>query len=101
MAAKDLVPAAAGVAESTKFLQLDFVRSLRNACSEPGDPLAARSGREWRNAAWIPGQMIYGQRQVNGQFRSYAAALDIIAHELLHGLIGSTARLNFDFSRAR
>ncbi|MEY9981594.1 Zn-dependent metalloprotease [Bradyrhizobium yuanmingense] len=63
--------------------------------------LAARSGREWRNAAWIPGQMIYCQRQVNGQFRSYAAALDIIAHELLHGLTGSTARLNFDFSRAR
>lgn len=55
------------------------------------------SGREWRNAAWIPGQMIYGQRQVNGQFRSYAAALDVVAHELLHGLTSSTARLEYRF----
>ena len=55
------------------------------------------SGREWRNAARIPGQMIYGQRQVNGQLRSYAAALDVVAHELLHGLTDNTARLQYRF----
>ena len=55
------------------------------------------AGREWRNAARIPGQMIYGQRMVNGQLRSYAVALDVVAHELLHGLTDHTARLEYRF----
>jgi len=54
-------------------------------------------GREWRNAARIPGQMIYGQRLVGGRLRSYAAALDVVAHELLHGLTDHTARLEYRF----
>jgi Zn-dependent metalloprotease len=57
----------------------------------------ASNGREWRNAARIPGQMIYGQRRVNGELRSYAAALDVVAHELLHGLTDHTARLEYQF----
>jgi Zn-dependent metalloprotease len=55
------------------------------------------SGKEWRNAARIPGQMIYGQRNVAGKLRSYAAALDVVAHELLHGLTDNTARLEYRF----
>jgi Zn-dependent metalloprotease len=51
--------------------------------------------REWRNAARFLGQMIYGQRLVNGQLRSYAVALDVVAHELLHGLTENTARLEY------
>ena len=51
--------------------------------------------REWRNAARFLGQMVYGQRMVNGSLRSYAAALDIVAHELLHGLTEHTARLEY------
>lgn len=54
-------------------------------------------GREWRNAARFRGQMIYGQRMVNGELRSYAASLDVVAHELLHGLTESTARLEYRF----
>lgn len=43
---KDLRPIpGSGAAESSRFLQLDFVWSLRNACPEPGDPLTAGIGR--------------------------------------------------------
>ncbi len=54
-------------------------------------------GQEWRNAARFRGQMIYGQRIVDGELRSYAASLDIVAHELLHGLTENTARLEYRF----
>ncbi|CCE98520.1 putative metalloprotease (plasmid) [Sinorhizobium fredii HH103] len=54
-------------------------------------------GREWRNAARLPGQMIYGQRLVDGELRSYAASLEVVAHELLHGLTDHTARLEYVF----
>jgi Zn-dependent metalloprotease len=52
-------------------------------------------GREWRNAAWIGTQMIYGQRMVNGELRSYAVACDVVAHEIMHGLTDHTARLEY------
>ncbi|MQW42543.1 peptidase M4 family protein [Sinorhizobium meliloti] len=54
-------------------------------------------GQVWRNAARFRGQMIYGQRMVNGTLRSYAASLDVVAHELLHGLTDNTARLEYRF----
>ena len=54
-------------------------------------------GQEWRNAARFRGQMIYGQRMVNDALRSYAASLDVVAHELLHGLTENTARLEYRF----
>lgn len=52
-------------------------------------------GQEWRNAAWIGTQMVYGQRRVGGVFRSYALALDIVAHEIFHGVIEHTADLQY------
>lgn len=52
-------------------------------------------GQVWRNAARYRGQIIYGQRVVNGVLRSYAASLDVVAHELLHALTDSTARLEY------
>ncbi|QCO00111.1 M4 family peptidase (plasmid) [Azospirillum argentinense] len=51
--------------------------------------------REWRNAAWYRDQMIYGQRFQNGQLLSYAAALDVVAHEIFHGITDRTARLEY------
>ncbi|MEW8026921.1 MAG: M4 family metallopeptidase [Candidatus Thiodiazotropha sp.] len=53
--------------------------------------------KEWRNAARVPGQMIYGQRIVDGELVSYAVAKDVVAHELLHGLTDHTARLEYKF----
>lgn len=54
-------------------------------------------GQEWRNAMRLPRQMAYGQREVDGELRSYAASLEIVAHELLHGVTDRTARLEYRF----
>lgn len=51
--------------------------------------------KQWRNAAWIGTQMVYGQRMIDGRLRSYAAAIDIVAHEMTHGLTDHTARLQY------
>lgn len=51
--------------------------------------------QEWRNAAWNGTQMVYGQRRSGGRLVSYAAALDVVAHEILHGLTDHTARLEY------
>ncbi len=61
-----------------------------NCCSGDGG-----EGREWQNAAWIGTQMVYGQRRAGGRLVSYAAALDVVAHEVLHGLTDHTARLEY------
>ena len=75
----------------------------RNGLDNLGSPItssvncvASFGTQEWRNAAWLGGrkQMVYGQRSMgNGAFRSYAVALDVVAHEVLHGLTDNTARL--------
>jgi Zn-dependent metalloprotease len=39
--------------------------------------------------------MVYGQRNVDGEFRSYAAGLDVVAHEVFHGVTDRTARLEY------
>ncbi|GAA2641312.1 neutral protease NprB [Dactylosporangium fulvum] len=67
-----------------------FVSSV-NCTYQRVDP----AGREWRNAAWIGTQMIYGQRLVDGALRSYAIARDVVAHEIMHGLTDATARLEY------
>lgn len=51
--------------------------------------------KEWRNAAWVGSQMIYGQRMVSGKLQSYALAKDVVAHEITHGLTEKTARLEY------
>jgi bacillolysin len=49
---------------------------------------------EWKNAAWSTGRMWYGQVKDNGgKLRSYSRYLDIIAHELTHGVTEATAGL--------
>lgn len=53
------------------------------------------TSRTWDNAAWIGTQMVYGQHEVDGVLRTYAVALDVVAHEVLHGLTDHTARLEY------
>jgi Zn-dependent metalloprotease len=49
---------------------------------------------EWFNACWWNGRMWYGQIRDNaGNFRSFARFLDVIAHELTHGVTDQTANL--------
>jgi bacillolysin/neutral peptidase B len=70
-----------------------FISSI-NCTRFPTDP----ERKVWRNAAWIGAklQMVYGQRPVDGALRSYALARDVVAHEIIHGLTGHTARLKYE-----
>lgn len=47
----------------------------------------------WSNAFWDGAQMLYGQAKFDGKLRSLASSLDVVAHELFHGVTGDTARL--------
>jgi bacillolysin/neutral peptidase B len=48
----------------------------------------------WDNAVWWQNRMWYGQRlEAGGQLRSYARFLDVIAHELTHGVTETTSNL--------
>lgn len=47
----------------------------------------------WLNAFWNGTQMIYGQALFGENLRSLASSLDIVAHELFHGVTAATARL--------
>jgi bacillolysin len=49
---------------------------------------------EWHNAVWYDKKMWYGQyRDAGGTLRSFARFLDVIAHELTHGVTESTSNL--------
>lgn len=50
---------------------------------------------EWKNAYWNSVQMVYGQARVDGQLLSLATSLDIVAHEMFHGVTERTARLEY------
>src|SRR5687767_6769964 len=50
---------------------------------------------EWVNAYWDGDQMVYGQCHVNGRLASLAEWLDIVAHEMFHGVTDETARLEY------
>jgi Zn-dependent metalloprotease len=58
-----------------------FVSSINCVCVQLGS-----HGQEWLNSFWINHQVVHGQRQSGGQFRSFAAALDMVAHEFFHGV---------------
>lgn len=104
----DVSPAAvsahANAREVARFLR---ERLARNGLDNLGEGIRSsincvdgRDRREWKNAAWIGTQIIYGQRVVRGdngadELRSYAAALDIAAHEVFHGVTERTARLQY------
>ena len=53
--------------------------------------------KNWLNAFWDPdrGQMIYGQGTVDDKLRSLASSLDIVAHELFHGVTAHSAKLEY------
>ncbi|WAU78748.1 M4 family metallopeptidase [Streptomyces sp. Qhu-G9] len=49
---------------------------------------------EWKNAVWWKGRMWYGQtRNSSGVMVSMARHLDVIAHELTHGVIETSSEL--------
>jgi Zn-dependent metalloprotease len=58
-------------------------------CISPSD----EDPPQWGNAVWWKNKMWYGQVRKKGKWRSMAACLDIIGHELTHGITENTSNL--------
>jgi bacillolysin len=88
---------------------LDFYESVlhRDGVDGRGMPLVSMvncryqpvgTDQTWRNAVWFQNRMWYGQNRdaALGRFVSFARFLDIIAHELTHGVTQSTSNLVYE-----
>ncbi|HEU4840558.1 MAG TPA: M4 family metallopeptidase, partial [Ilumatobacteraceae bacterium] len=87
----------------------EYLREVlfRNGIDNKGGPIistvdcvvAGESERpnEWLNAYWDPDlrQMVYGQALLGDGFRSLSVNIDIVAHEIFHGVTDSTSRLEY------
>jgi Zn-dependent metalloprotease len=51
--------------------------------------------RQWFNAFWNGQQMVYGQRLNGNALMSLSIDLDVVAHEMFHGVTEATARLEY------
>ncbi|MGZ9273577.1 MAG: M4 family metallopeptidase [Nitrospira sp.] len=52
--------------------------------------------KQWKNAYWNGTQMVYGQiRFPDGSFYSVASMLEVVAHEMFHGVTDHTSRLEY------
>ncbi|WP_405064949.1 M4 family metallopeptidase [Kribbella sp. NBC_01510] len=52
---------------------------------------------QWENAFWNGEQMVYGQVLRTDGLRSLSANVDVVAHEMFHGITEHTARLEYAF----
>lgn len=68
---------------------MDLVSVVNCTLQRPGAP----PSEEWENAVWWQDRMWYGQVQKDGRLVSLARHLDIIAHELTHGVTETTSGL--------
>lgn len=59
------------------------------------DKKDSREKNVWLNAFWNGSQMVYGQAKFNGKLRSLASSLDVVAHEMFHGVTSATARIEY------
>lgn len=88
---------------ATKVLKFLFSVLRRKSIDDQGMPLRnivncsskdAENHPEWKNATWYRDRMWYGQESLgNDRYRSLSRHLDIIAHELTHGVTAHTANL--------
>jgi Zn-dependent metalloprotease len=62
------------------------------ADQDSGDP-----PRQWLNAFWNGAQMVYGQKVLGKKQNSMSIKLDIVGHEMFHGVTDSTSRLAYMF----
>ena len=53
----------------------------------------SEDGKQWFNAFWNGSQMVYGQRIEGKKVTSLAANIDVVAHEMFHGVTDFTAGL--------
>lgn len=71
-----------------------IVSSVNCVVAAEEDP---RGSRVWLNAFWDGSikQMVYGQALFNNNLRSLSSALDVVGHELFHGVTDHTAKLEY------
>lgn len=94
-------------AHANAVIVAQFLRYVlrRNGIDNMGSPILSSvncivesestTGNVWTNAAWYNNQMVYGQKIVDGVLRSYAIGLDVVGHEIFHGITNYTARLQY------
>jgi Zn-dependent metalloprotease len=70
-----------------------LMRSSVNCVDASDSP----DGKEWINAFWNGEQMVYGQRHNGAGFLSMSVALDVVGHEMFHGVTDMTSRLEYTF----
>jgi Zn-dependent metalloprotease len=70
-----------------------LMRSSINCVDQSESP----DRKEWINAFWNGRQMVYGQRHNGAGFLSMAVALDVVGHEMFHGVTDKTSRLEYAF----
>jgi Zn-dependent metalloprotease len=68
-----------------------LMRSSINCVDASDSP----DGKEWINAFWNGKQMVYGQRHDGAGFLSMSVALDVVGHEMFHGVTDMTSRLEY------
>lgn len=100
-------PPAAVSAHANAAAVAAFLREVvkRNNIDDRGGPMnssvncVVRSespdGQQWFNAYWNGRQMVYGQVLSGGNLLTLAAALDIVGHEMFHGITDNTSRLEY------
>lgn len=95
---------AAVTAHSNGAMVQDFYKTVlqRNGIDDMGMELvsivnctcpADQSPPEWMNACWWKGRMWYGQVDRAGRLTSIARHLDVMAHEITHGVIETSSNL--------
>ena len=100
------VSAHANASEVSRFMRNTL---MRNNIDGVGGPMnsaincivvrdsVGRLGKEWINAYWDGKRMVYGLRLDGTRPISMSAALDVVAHEMEHGVTDKTARLEYRF----
>jgi hypothetical protein len=83
-----------GLGDTWSLLHAEFGR---DSLDGSGLPLLAvvHYGREYANAFWDGEHMVFGDGD-GEYFTRFTASLDVIGHELAHGLTEATARLEYE-----
>ena len=75
----------------------DFYRAVfgRNSLDDRGMTMVstAHYGRNYNNAFWNGSQMVYGDGDGTTGFRELSGGLDVVSHELTHGVTDFTSNL--------
>lgn len=84
-----------------------FLRNVvkRNNIDNRGGPMKSsincvvkrqsKDGMQWFNAFWNGKQMVYGQRKDGKGLMSLSVDLDVVGHEMFHGVTQFTSRLEY------